>query len=93
LDELLARATQGVDPDAPGAYWRIVFNLLNMMPWAAMFWWSLLFVLVGALLGWWRGRLLEGIVWAAVLGPVGWVVVIAGKPCPGARAKPPPLRR
>jgi hypothetical protein len=92
VDELLARATQGVDPDAPGAFWRIFFHLLNMLPWAAMFWWSLLFVAVGALLGWWRGRLFEGIVWAWVLGPIGWIVILS-RPRPAPRPQPPPLRR
>ncbi|MBQ4853312.1 hypothetical protein IMW82_01270 [Rhodanobacter sp. B2A1Ga4] len=92
MDELLARATHGVDPDAPGAFWHIFFNLLNMLPWAAMFWWSLLFVAVGALLGWWRGRLFEGIVWAWVLGPIGWIVILF-RPRPAPRPQPPPLRR
>jgi len=63
-----------------------------MLPWAAMFWWSLLFVAVGALLGWWRGRLFEGIVWAWVLGPIGWIVILA-RPRPAPRPQPPPLRR
>jgi hypothetical protein len=92
MDELIARASQGVDPDAPGAFWHIFFNLLNMLPWAAMFWWNLLFVAVGALLGWWRGRTAEGVVWALVLGPIGWVVILA-KPRPKPAAQPPPLRR
>jgi hypothetical protein len=92
LDELLARATQGVDPDAPGAFWHIFMNLLNMLPWAAMFWWNLLFMVIGALLGWWRGRLLEGVVWAAVLGPLGWIVILA-KSRPKPHAEPPPFRR
>ena len=91
MDELIARATQGVDPDAPGAFWQIFVNLLNMLPWAAMFWWNLLFVAVGALLGWWRGRTAEGIVWALVLGPIGWIVILA-RPRPKPSAKPPPLR-
>jgi len=91
VDELIARASQGVDPDAPGAFWQIFVNLLNMLPWAAMFWWNLLFIAVGALLGWWRGRTAEGIVWALVLGPIGWVVILV-KPRPGPRAEPPPLR-
>jgi hypothetical protein len=91
MDELLARATQGVDPDAPGAFWHIFVNLLNMLPWAAIFWWNLLFIAVGALLGWWRGRTAEGIVWALVLGPIGWVVILA-RPRPKPRAGPPPLR-
>jgi hypothetical protein len=91
MDELIARASQGVDPDAPGAFWQIFVNLLNMLPWAAMFWWNLLFIVVGALLGWWRGRTAEGIVWALVLGPIGWLVILA-KPRPKPRAEPPPLR-
>ena len=92
MDELLARATRGVDSDAPGAFWHVFFNLLNMLPWAAMFWWSLLFVAVGALLGWWRGRLFEGIVWAWVLGPIGWIVVLL-RPRPKPPQRPPPLPR
>jgi hypothetical protein len=92
LDELLAKAAEGVDPDAPGAFWHIFFNLLNMMPWAAMFWWTLLFMVVGALLGWWRGRWVEGVVWAAVLGPIGWIVIVA-KPRAAPKTGPPPLRR
>ncbi|HEY0198493.1 MAG TPA: hypothetical protein VGC19_08145 [Rhodanobacter sp.] len=92
MDEWLARATEGVDPDAPGAFWRIFFNLLNMLPWAAMFWWSLLFMAVGALLGWWRGRWVEGVVWAAVLGPIGWIV-IAARPRIPPRTGPPPMPR
>jgi hypothetical protein len=92
MDELLAKASQGVDPDAPGAFWHVFVNLLNLMPWAAMFWWNLLFIAVGALLGWWRGRTGEGIVWALVLGPIGWIVILV-KPRPKPPAKPPPLRR
>ena len=92
MDELLAKASQGVDPDAPGAFWHVFVNLLNLMPWAAMFWWNLLFIAVGAVLGWWRGRTGEGIVWALVLGPIGWVVILV-KPQPKPPAMPPPLRR
>ncbi|GAB2549567.1 hypothetical protein [Rhodanobacter koreensis] len=92
MDELLAKATQGVDLDAPGAFWHVFINLLNLLPWAAMFWWNLLFIVVGALLGWWRGRLAEGIVWALVLGPIGWVVILA-RPLHQPPARPPPLRR
>lgn len=92
MDDLLAKATQGVDLDAPGAFWHVFVNLLNLLPWAAMFWWNLLFVVVGALLGWWRGRLAEGIVWALILGPIGWFVIFA-RPRVQPSAKPPPLHR
>ncbi|HWU75140.1 MAG TPA: hypothetical protein VN043_01440 [Rhodanobacter sp.] len=90
MDELLARATRGVDLDAPGAFFHVFFNLLNMVPWAAMFWWNLLFVAVGLLLGWWRGRLVEGAVWAWVLGPIGWVVIVLKPRRPSRQALPPP---
>ncbi|MBX3693128.1 hypothetical protein [Dokdonella sp.] len=30
---------------------------------------------IGALIGWWKGRTLSGLVWATVLGPIGWIVM------------------
>src|SRR6266403_2493019 len=32
-------------------------------------------ILVGALIGKYRGRLDSGVIWAALLGPIGWLVV------------------
>ncbi|HZX71481.1 MAG TPA: hypothetical protein VFE77_11745 [Rhodanobacter sp.] len=92
MDDWLAKATQGVDPDAPGAYWHVFFNLLNMVPWAAMFWWTLFFAAIGLWLGWWRGRAIEGFLWAWVLGPIGWIVILR-KPRRKPPARPPPLPR
>ncbi|MFC5740970.1 hypothetical protein [Dyella tabacisoli] len=90
MDELLNKAMNGVDPDAPGAFWQVFLNLMGIVPWGALFWWSVGFVVVGAALGWWRGRLLEGVVWAALLGPIGWFVVLA-RPRTKPGAGPPPL--
>lgn len=90
MDELLAKASQGVDPDSPDAFFQIFLNLLNLMPWAAMFWWSVAFVAVGAVLGWYRGRTAEGIVWAMALGPIGWIVIWM-RSKPGPHDEPPPL--
>jgi hypothetical protein len=92
VEQWLDKAMQGVDPDSPDAFLRIFINLMAAMPWAALFWWSVVFVVVGALLGWWRGRLVEGIVWAAALGPFGWIVVLM-RPRPKPKAEPPPLPR
>jgi hypothetical protein len=89
MEELLAKAMKGVDPDSPGAFFHIFFNLMNIVPWTALFWWSVAFVAVGGLLGWWRGRVTEGIVWALVLGPIGWIIVLRAP----RSAKPPPLPR
>jgi hypothetical protein len=88
MDELLAKATQGVDVDSPDAFMQIFMNLMGLVPWVALFWWSVLFVVVGALLGWWRGRTVEGIVLALVLGPIGWIVVWLR---PRPKPVPPPL--
>lgn len=90
MDELLAKVTQGVDLDAPDAFWHIFGNLMALVPWTALLWWSLLFLVVGAVLGWWRGRLWEGVVWAAILGPIGWIIILS-RPRPISRAQPPPL--
>ncbi len=89
MDELLARATQGVDMDAPGAIWQIYANLFALVPWMALLWWSLLFIVIGGLLGLWRGSWQRGVIWALVLGPIGWIVILA-KP-PVSRRLPPPL--
>lgn len=89
MDELIAKATQGVDMSSPDAFLHIFMNLMNMLPLAALFWWSVVFVVVGALLGWWRGRLMAGVVWALALGPIGWIIVLL---IPKS-AKPPPLPR
>ena len=87
MDELLARALQGVDPDAPGAFWQIFANLMALVPWGALTAWSIVFVAVGALIGWRRGRLAAGVSWALLLGPIGWLVVWRMRP----PAEPPPL--
>lgn len=89
MDELLAKASQGVDMDSPDATLHIFINLMNMVPWVSLFWWSVLFVVVGALLGWWRGRTVAGIVWALAFGPIGWIIVLLTP----KSVKPPPLPR
>ncbi|WP_199099520.1 hypothetical protein [Dyella sp. ASV21] len=90
MDPWLDKAMQGVDPDSPDAFLRVFINLMGMLPWSALFWWSVLFLVVGALIGWWRGRLLEGVLWAAFLGPLGWFVVL-WRPRAKPRVEPPPL--
>ena len=93
MEALLARAQQGVDPDAPGAFLHIFMNIMAMVPWVEMFWWNLAFVAIGALIGWWRGRLFEGVVWSLVLGPFGWFAVLARPRPKKPGAPPPPLPR
>jgi len=78
---------RGVDPDDPAASLHIFSNLMGLVPWGSLIAWQVFFVLVGALLGWWRGRLMAGIVGALVLGPFGWIIPFMAK----RAAQPPPL--
>ena len=87
---------QGVDPDDPAASLRIFSNLMGLVPWWNLIAWQVFFVLVGALLGWWRGRTMAGIIASLVLGPFGWIIPFMPKRVPASQApgsgpQPPPL--
>jgi uncharacterized membrane protein YfcA len=77
MDELLSKATRGVDMSAPDAAWQIFHNLMALVPWWPLFWFTVACVVVGAVLGRWRGRVWFGVATALVLGPVGWLMVLA----------------
>ncbi|MGN6093885.1 MAG: hypothetical protein ACTHOL_16155 [Luteibacter jiangsuensis] len=85
MDELLTRAMQGVDPAEPGAFMHIFTNLMGLVPWGELVVWQVVFVLVGALLGWWRGRLKATVIASLILGPFGWIAPFL------PRREPPPL--
>ena len=85
MDELLAKAMDGVDPNEPGAFFHIFGNLMAVVPWGQMILWQIVFIVVGALLGWWRGRLKAAVIASLVLGPLGWIVPFL------PRREPPPL--
>jgi hypothetical protein len=99
MNELLARAMQGVDPDDPGAFLQIFTNLMGLVPWGQLIVWQIVFVVVGALLGWWRGRTKAAVIASLVLGPFGWIVPFLPRRTPpplppmppGRRGLPPPL--
>jgi len=85
VDELLAKAMQGVDPEEPGAFLHMFTNLMALVPWGSLIVWQIVFIVVGALLGWWKGRLKAGVIASLVLGPLGWIVPFL------PRREPPPL--
>ncbi len=53
--------------------------LLDPALWAWMTALTVVCIAVGALIGWLKGRTAAGIIWAAVLGPVGWIIVAISK--------------
>lgn len=85
MGELLQRATRGVDLSAPDAAWHIFHNLMTMLPWTALLWFTLVSAVLGALVGWWRGRFWTGIFISLVIGPLGLLILWA---LPSRRARP-----
>lgn len=53
--------------------------LLDPALWAWMTAFTVISIAGGALIGRLKGRMAAGIVWAAVLGPIGWIIVALGK--------------
>jgi hypothetical protein len=90
MEDWLEALTRGIDLGAPDAAWQVFARLMQLVPWAALWWSTAFFAAVGAWLGWRRGRTLAGIGWALLLGPLGWVVVLAR---PRRGRGPPPLPR
>jgi hypothetical protein len=85
MEELLHRILKGVDLSSPDASARILHNMLTMLPWVSLLWFTLASVLLGALVGWWRGRLWTGIWVSVLIGPVAMLVLLA---LPSRRAHP-----
>ena len=52
--------------------------LLDPLLWAWVTAFTVISIAGGALIGRFKGRMTAGIVWAAVLGPLGWVIVALG---------------
>lgn len=71
---------QGVDPGTPGAFWQLLHNMLAIMPWWQLLWFTVACVVIGAILGWWRGRIVLGVAIALLVGPIGWIALWALPP-------------
>jgi hypothetical protein len=85
MGDLLARALNGVDPDSPDAFWQIFRNLMALMPWWPMFWFTVACVAIGVAIAWYRGGSIpRAVVWALVLGPIGWLISWHAVPPPRA---------
>lgn len=80
MQDLLQKLLQGVDPGTPGAFWRLLHNMLILVPWWPLIWFTLACAVVGAVIGWWRGRIALGIALGLVVGPIAWAALWALPP-------------
>jgi hypothetical protein len=83
------------DPEAVQALLQqCTSTLLDPVMWEWALGITLICALVGALIGWVKGRWLSGLLWGAALGPIGWLVTALSKSnlreCPecGQRNRP-----
>lgn len=71
--------------------------LLDPTLWAWMLGVTAVCILGGAIIGWIKGRVAAGIIWAAVLGPIGWIIVALSRSklpaCPECNKGNPPSAR
>jgi len=68
------------DPVAIQDLMRVCIDtLLDPVLWEWALALTLICALVGAAIGWAKGRWLAGFVWGAALGPIGWVVIALSK--------------
>ena len=68
------------DPDAVQALMQqCISTLLDPQLWAWVLGLTLVCALVGAMIGWAKGRWLAGLIWGAALGPIGWIIIAVSK--------------
>ena len=93
MGELIDRILKGVDLSAPGASAQIFHNMMMMVPWVPLLWFTLFSAILGAVVGWWRGRLWTGIWISLVIGPIALLIlwVLPSRRTPGGddKAGPP----
>ena len=77
MQALLHQLLQGVDWGSPDASLQLMRNMIAVVPWWPLLWWTAAATAGGAWIGWKRGRLLQGIAWSFVLGFVAWPIILA----------------
>ena len=80
MNAWLQKLLHGVDPNAPGAFGRLLHNMLALVPWWPLIGFTIVCAVIGAVLGWWRGRIVLGVALGLVVGPVAWLALWALPP-------------
>ena len=52
MQDLLQKLLQGVDPGTPGAIGKLMHNMLALVPWWPLIWFTVACAAIGAVLGW-----------------------------------------
>ena len=86
-----------IDSEDPEALQALLQQCTDALLDPSLWMWALIFTLVcalvGAAIGWRKGRWVAGVVWSLVLGPIGWIVIAFAKPAsalPVAKTPPRP---
>jgi predicted small integral membrane protein len=77
MGELLQRILKGVDLSSPHASAQIFHNMLAMVPWVPLLWFTLFSAVLGLAVGWWRGRPWLGLWISIVIGPIALLILMA----------------
>lgn len=84
--ECTIQAYSQLDPDDLDAAREMLESCMAVLLAPELWWWliglSVFFVAIGAAIGFAKGRVVAGVVWSAVLGPFGWLVVALMSPVP-----------
>ena len=74
MDALIQQVLDGVDLSDPNAAWVVFWRLMDMVDWWLLIAITLVGVVGGGLIGWWRGTFWRDVMLGAALGPIGWIV-------------------
>lgn len=76
MDALIQQVLDGVDLTDPNAVWVVFWRLMDMVDWWLLIAITVVGIVGGGLIGWWRGTFWRDVALGATLGPLGWIVSI-----------------
>lgn len=75
FDKLLG-VVSTLDLSDPDALHNILMALLSSIDWWWWIWFTVISIVVGALIGWYKGAVWRDMLLGAALGPIGWIVSV-----------------
>jgi len=66
---------QQIDLSAPDASWQLFMLMMSILPWKFMIWYTIIGVIGGAIIGWYKKTLWRDVLISLLLGPpIGWII-------------------